>query len=378
MLSESAPVISADGRAEGALDRLCNICYCYNMSNKKEHLSRKISADMDPALPQNRHNGQGWLLFFYSVPSRPVSSRMKVWRKLAKSGAIQLKGAVYILPFSEDHYEVFQWLVTEVSAMGGEAAFTRIKAIDSMKDQEIMDLFNSHKDLEYQAIGKALEALETRVNSIRKGSKSQNLKALSEQIARASKRYEEALRTDFLFSKAGVALRSRIDAITTVIKDLSGSVVKSKPAVVASKKTEGYQGKVWVSRKRPFVDRMASAWLIKKFIDRSSTFKLVDEKDLASAGNEYVTFDVAGGVFTHTGDLCTFEVLVKSFGLKDKVVRKIAEIVHELDIKDDKYRNSETRGLEDILSGLRKSVKNDMELLEKGMEIFEMLYASRT
>jgi hypothetical protein len=320
---------------------------------------------------------QGWLLFFYSVPSRPVSSRMKIWRKLSKAGAVQIKGAVYILPMNEEHYEFFQWLVAEVSSMGGEAAFTRVEAIDSMKDQEIIDVFIGHKEVEYRAIGKALEDLETKVNSIRKGSKSQNPKALLEQINKMSRSSDEVRKTDFFSSKAGAALRSRIDVLNAAIKGLSGATTETRHAGVPSGKLEDYQGKVWVSRKRPFVDRMASAWLIRRFIDKSATFKLVDEKDLTAAGKEHVTFDISGGVFTHVGDLCTFEVLVRSFGLKDKAVRKIAEVVHELDIKDDKYRNPGAAGLEEILSGLRKAVKDDTELLEKGMTVFEMLYQSK-
>jgi hypothetical protein len=318
-----------------------------------------------------------WILFFYSVPSKPVSNRMKVWRKLLKAGAVQLKGSVYILPMNEDHYEFFQWLVSEVSSMGGEAAFTRVEAIDSIKDAEIKSLFNERQAREYQAIGKSLNDLETRVNSIRNGSKTQDGQALSEQLAKVTKNYKEVLKTDFFLSKAGAALRSRIDAINIAIRGLAGSVVKSKPAVVSSRKTEDYQGKIWVSRKRPFVDRMASAWLIKRFIDKNATFKLMDEKGLVAADRNHVTFDVSGGVFTHLGDLCTYEVLVKSFGLKDKAVRKIAEIVHDLDIKDEKYNAAEAKGLEDILTGIRMTARDDAEALEKGMAVFEMLYASK-
>jgi len=320
----------------------------------------------------------GWLLFFYSVPSKPVSNRMKVWRKLIKAGAVQLKGAVYILPMNDEHHEFFQWLVSEVSSMGGEAAFTRVEAIDSIKDEEIKVLFNERQEGEYQAIGRSLDDLETRVNSIRKGSKTQDGLALSDQLSRVRKNYEDALKTDFFFSRAGAVLRSRIDALNTVIKGLTGSVAKSKPAVVSSRKAEDYQGKIWVSRKLPFVDRMASAWLIRRFIDKNGTFKLLDEKDLAAVGKENVTFDVSGGEFTHLGDLCTFEVLVKSFGLKEKAVRKIAEIVHELDIKDDKYSNPEAKGVQEILLGIRKAEQDDLKILEKGIAVFEMLYLSKT
>ena len=328
-------------------------------------------------ISRDKDGNTGWLLFFYSVPSRPVSSRVKIWRRLAKAGAVQLKGAVYILPMNEEHYEFFQWLVSEVTSLGGESAFTRVASIDSMKDEEIMELFHKHAEAGYQIIDKALYDIETRVNSIRKGSKSQNLKALSEQMVRLTRNYGETLKTDFFASKTGDLLRSRINAMQVAIRGLSGTVSGAKPVVVSSRKPEDYKGKIWTTRKRPFVDRMASAWLIRRFIDRNAVFRLTEGKDLETAGKDHVTFDLSGGIFTHVGDLCTFETLVRSFGLKDKAVRKIAEIVHELDVKDDKYRNPEAAGLDQILSGIRKSTQDDMELLEKGMAIFEMLYISK-
>ena len=146
-----------------------------------------------------------------------------------------------------------------------------------------------------------------------------------------------------------------------------------------TRKIEDFQNKKWVTRKRPFVDRMASSWLIRKFIDRNAEFKFMEEKETGLlAGKDIVTFDVKDGDFTHHADLCTFEALVRSFGIKDKVVKKIAEIVHELDVKDEKFKVDEARGIEGLLSGIRKTAKSDAEALEKEMEVFEMLYASKT
>lgn len=326
---------------------------------------------------KNIGRDEGWLLFFYSVPSRPVSNRMKIWRRLSKAGALQIKGAVYILPAKEDHYEFFQWLVSEVVSQGGEAAFTRVEGIDSMKDQEIVDLFNGHKDLEYQEITKVLEDLEAKVSSIRKGSRSQDVGALLEQLDKLLKSFDEARKTDFFSSRVGGSVLSRLNALSVAIKGLIGTVPDRKPVGVPPRKLEDYRKKVWVSRKRPFVDRMASAWLIRRFIDRSATFELLNEKDLAVGAKDQVTFDVSGGTFTHIGDLCTFEVLVKSFGIKDRAVRKIAELVHEIDVRDDKYAAPEARGIEGLLSGIRKSEKDDLECLERGMDVFEMLYVSK-
>jgi hypothetical protein len=148
--------------------------------------------------------------------------------------------------------------------------------------------------------------------------------------------------------------------------------------VIKHAELNDYQGKVWVTRKNPFVDRMASAWLIKRFIDPKASFAFIDERDIASLDNTSVAYDVRGAAFTHVGDLCTFEVLVKSFGIKDKAVKRIAEIVHDLDVKDNKYHKPETAGVEDILAGIRKTAKNDTDGLERGMAVFEMLYQSES
>jgi len=134
--------------------------------------------------------------------------------------------------------------------------------------------------------------------------------------------------------------------------------------------------KTWVTRAKPFVDRMASAWLIKKFIDKDAGFKFIREQTVRQLDKRTIAFDIRDAEFTHSGDMCTFETLIKTFGIKDKAVKKIAGLVHDLDIKDDKFNVPEARGIEEILIGIRRTATNDSEALEKGMNVFEMLYAS--
>ncbi len=321
-----------------------------------------------------------WLLIFYSVPSKPVSNRMKLWRKLAKAGAVQLKGSVYILPENEEHYEFFEWLISEVTAMGGDGAFVKAARIETLKQNEIIALFNHQREKEYRAVEKKLEELERKINSIRKGGKNQQPDKLLEQLRKYIKEYEELRKVDFFSSKAGITLGKRIGALEPEIKGLAESSLKGQLAVPAIKlaDTSDYQGKLWVTRKNPFVDRMASAWLIRKFIDKRALFSFSDEQNPGGAGSGRVTFDMRGGDFTHAGDLCTFEVLIKTFGIRDKSAKKISEIVHELDVKDDRYDNPESPGVEEVLAGIRKTAKNDREALERGMAVFAMLYASKS
>lgn len=318
-----------------------------------------------------------WLLFFYSIAAKPVNNRMRVWRRLSKAGAVQLKGSVYILPDSEENYEFCQWLVSEVASMGGEGTFVRVNKVETLDNSGIIEIFNAQMERDYGNIGKSLEDIEQRIDNIKKGSKDQGKKKVPESFNKLLKEFEDIRRLDFFSSRAGDVLSKRIKMISAELKGVFATETKSQKTVIIHRRVSDYQRKTWVTRKRPFVDRMASAWLIKKLIDKEADFRFIDEKDIKGLDERSATFDVQGGEFTHIGDNCTFEVIVKAFGLKDRAVRKIAEIVHELDIKDDKFRNPEAKGIEGILSGLKKTAKNDSDALEKGMAVFEMLYASK-
>jgi hypothetical protein len=320
---------------------------------------------------------QEWLLVFYSVPSHPVSNRMKVWRKLSKAGAVQLKSSVYILPATEDHEEFFQWLIGEVRSIGGDGAFVRSAEIRPMTDADIRLLFTAQADQEYHLLEKSLDALERKVQSIRKGTKSEEGKRLADQGAKLSKEFEDIGKRDFFDSSTGQAMKKRIQALEAGLRD-TGKKSPEEAASVTARRTQDYQSKIWATRKNPFVDRMASAWLIRRFIDPKATFAFIDEREVSNLDKSTVVFDVRGGEFTHVGDLCTFEVLVKSFGIRDKAVKKMAEVVHDLDVKDDKYGKPETAGVEEILAGIRRTVKDDADGLERGMVVFEMLYQSKT
>jgi hypothetical protein len=317
-----------------------------------------------------------WLLIFYSVPSHPVSNRMKIWRKLSKVGAVQLKGSVYILPAIEEHEEFVQWLVGEVKSMGGDGAFVRSAEIGTMTDADIRRLFITQSDREYNRLEKALDVLERKIQGGRKGTKREEGRRLADQAAKVAKKFEEAGKRDYFGSSTGQAMKKRIHTLEAGLR-YAGEKAREETTSITAKRTQDYQGKIWATRKNPFVDRMASAWLIKRFIDPKASFVFVDERDVASLEKSRVAFDMRGASFTHVADLCTFEVLVKSFGLKDKAVKKIAELVHDLDVKDDKYGKPETTGVEDILKGIRKTAKNDADGLERGMAAFEMLYQSK-
>jgi len=324
-----------------------------------------------------REAKQEWLLIFYSVPSHPVSTRMKIWRKLVRSGAVQLKGAVYIIPATDEHQEFFQWLIGEVRSLGGDGAFVRSSAIETMSDAEVRELFIGQISEEYRGLDKAVAALEQKFQSIRKGTKLQDKPRLIDQLARAVKNFEEIRKRDFFTSTTGDTVKKRLQQLESGLKGLDRAVA-GEEAAISPKRAEQYQNRVWITRKKPFVDRMASAWLIKRFIDPNATFKFIEERELTAGGPDTTAFDLRNAEFTHVGELCTFEVLVKTFGIRGRAVKQIAEIVHDLDVNDEKYDNAGTAGVDEILSGIRKTGRDDRDALERGMFVFEMLYQSKT
>ena len=161
----------------------------------------------------NRKPSQEWLLIFYNVPSQPVSNRMKIWRKLAKAGAVQLKGAVYILPANEEHEEFFQWLIGEVKTMGGDGAFVQVAEIKAMEEDDIRELFLRQAEKEYRGLERNSDALERKVQSVKKGTTGPAASILSSQLSKLKKEYEAARGRDFFDSPAGEVFLKRIRAL---------------------------------------------------------------------------------------------------------------------------------------------------------------------
>jgi len=320
-----------------------------------------------------------WLFFFSSLPSKPVGNRVRAWRRLVRAGAVQLKGTVYVLPDNREHEEFFQWLSGEISGMGGEAAFIRADRVETMSEEEIVALFERRKAMEYRRLGEAVGVMEDKIAGALQGGRAVAAKALRSGIAKLERDFEETRRTDFFASAAGRDLGTRIERAQGALNELAAAAQRAPhSAEIPLRDPDAYRARRWVTRRDPFIDRMASAWLIRKFIDPAAEFGFIDEEDVAAAAAATVAFDVRGGEFTHVDDLCTFEVLVRSFALKDAALAKIVEIVHDLDVKDDRYRRAEAAGVEEILAGVRRTAVDDDDSLERGMAVFEMLYSAKS
>jgi hypothetical protein len=327
-------------------------------------------------------NKLSWLLFSYSIPATPVKNRVKVWRKLVKTGAVQLKGGVYILPYSEEHHEVLQWLLAELPELKGEGLLITTDSIEPLQQQEIIALFDAQRRPQYQEIAKKIDEYSGRIRNLRKGGKDKKSTPLFRQFEKIQANFQTVLQRDFFQSELGQELAAQITALRKQLEELT-AVEKGKrspsTALPNGREIARFSDLTWLTRKRPFVDRMASAWLIRRFIDPKACFDFRDEielKDLASVLE--VSYDVRNGDFTHNDDLCTFEVLIKCFNLADRGLESLSRIVHNIDIKDGKFAAPEAYGVEMIIKGIRNRVLPDSETLEQGMAIFEVLYLAIT
>ena len=287
-----------------------------------------------------------WILIFYNLPTKPMSARMKYWRRLQKEGALPLKDSVYILPYGEDSYELCQWLTKEISAANGQMNFAVIDRIETMPNATIIDMFKAQSDALYVGVSEKIETLKD-----------------ASKLNKYTKEYGEIKKTDFFNSDLGNKVKSKLVSLQ------NNSVIH---ITLNKKSIQDFQNRLWVTRKRPFVDRLASAWLIKRFIDKNAKFGFFAETEQLPESS--ISFDMNEATFTHIGSLCTFEALAQSFDIQDEGVRAIAKIIHQLDIKDDLYDAPEAFGILAVLKGIRNAEQDDHKLLQKGIELFDAIY----
>jgi len=326
---------------------------------------------------KNKSPRPDWILLIHQLPPRPTNLRVRIWRKLQKLGAVAIKNSVYVLPASEKAHEDFQWLKQEIEAAGGEAAVFRAGAVEGATDKEIIAAFRKARTEEFAAIAAELDGL---TGVIREQSRSKHLSAgrLAAQEAEIDKFHAELERiaaNDFFDTPGRAGAYEAYERSRKAIRTAQGSAGTAKrPAVKrGTLDVANYQGRLWVTRRNLHIDRLASAWLIKQFIDKRPRFHFVTEGETVTRA---IPFDMFGAEFTHQGEDCTFETLLKQFGLIEiKGLREIAEIVHDIDLKDDKFHRLEGAGLNAIIEGLSEVLRDDRKLLKQGGILFDSLYA---
>jgi hypothetical protein len=307
-----------------------------------------------------------WLTLLTSLPPTPTRHRVGVWRKLQRMGAIRLRGSAWILPENPATTELFQWLVQEIQSFRGEATLLRVDRIEPMTDEEVAALFHKARSAEYEAVTRGCRDI------LRHLDRSQGHRRSSPQLRSKldglKRELDRVQSIDYLKAPAGARALTLWE---TTAKRLRAAELRPRAIGGRHHTSLPPRGSIWVTRPRPHIDRIASAWLIKRFCDPDATFAFADGADAARKG---ITFDVLGADFGHHGEDCTFETLIKRFGIKDRRVRVVGEIVHEADLHDGKFTRDEATGLDLAINALVEATPDDHELLERGMAIFEGLY----
>ena len=320
---------------------------------------------------------QDWILLIHQLPPKPTNLRVRIWRKLQKVGAVAIKNSVYVLPATEEAHEHFQWLKQEIESAGGEAAVFSAGSVQGATDEEIVAAFRKARDEEFAAISAQFDGL---TGAIREQSRGKHLSAgrLSAHETEIDKLHVELERiavNDFFNAGGRTVAFTAYERCQKTIRTAQGPPGK---AALSQKKAGTldvvkYQSQRWVTRRNLHIDRLASAWLIKQFIDKRPRFYFVSEGETVEGA---IPFDMFGAEFTHHGEDCTFETMLKEFGLAEsKGLREIAEIVHDIDLKDDKFHRLEAAGLNAIIDGLSKVLRDDRKLLQQTSVVFDGLYA---
>jgi hypothetical protein len=310
-----------------------------------------------------------WLTLLMTLPPTPTRHRVGVWRKLQRMGALSLRGSACMLPETAETRELFEWLVQEVQTVHGEATLLRVDRIETMREEQVTALFHKTRAEDYEPIVRGCRDLLAhldRAKAARRGS----VAPLRKKLEMLKRELDRVQGIDYLESPAG---RHATELWERAAKRLTGA--ETQPAARAGRQRGGpvpASGSTWVTRPRPHIDRIASAWLIRRFFDPEAKFAFADAADAPKKG---VPFDTVGAEFGHHGEDCTFETLVKRFGIKDRRVKVIAEIVHEADLHDGKFTRTEATGVDLAIKGLAESTQDDHDLLERGMAMFDGLYS---
>jgi hypothetical protein len=290
-----------------------------------------------------------WLLLIHQIPPKPDYFRVKVRRRLQRLGAVALKSSVYVLPNRNDTREDFEWLRGEIVADGGEATLCAAALLAGASDAELEGRFRAERDADYAESARA--AREPAADGVR-----------------LRRRLEEVTAVDFF----GAPGRADAERALAALEHAAGSAAPERSAT--STPAASVRGRTWVTREGVFVDRIASSWLVRHFIDPQARFKFVPARGYRPRPGE-LRFDMFQGEFTHEGDRCTFETLLARFALDDPALGAIAEIVHDIDCKDEKFARPEAPGVASVLAGLARAYADDAQRVEHGATVFDALYA---
>jgi hypothetical protein len=311
-------------------------------------------------------SGRRWLILVHQLPPRPSNLRVRVWRRLQQVGAVVLRNSLYVLPATDEAREDFNWVREEIRTAGGQVSVLEASAVDGYTDRELMQQFRELRTAEYEALAAEIHSAGARTTSSRRTAsprdRHRSLEHLKEQLA--------AIQARDYFDAPGRELVER--ALADAARERTGDAARRSAATKLRPKD--FRGRTWITRPRPGIDRFASAWCIRRFVDAEAAFAF-------TSGNrpvrpEQVLYDMPDVEFGHHGAHCTFETLIERFGIGDAGALTLARVVHDLDFKESRYGMPECAAVARLVEGLRSRFTDDAELLEHGIVIIDALHRS--
>lgn len=307
----------------------------------------------------NTQSAAHWLLLIHQLPPKPDYFRVKIWRRLLSLGAVPVKNSVYVLPRSDQAVEDLRWVQREIEEGGGEASLCEAEFLDGLSDDEVIAAFRAARDADYRALAEDVRRLAAEWRKEKPSS-------VASALTRLRRRLDQIAAIDF-FAALG---RAEAEAALAELERLSQPQPQPRPPETPKKP----RAATWVTRRGIQVDRIASAWLIRRFIDIEARFRFVDPARHRPRKGE-LRFDMFEAEYGHGEGRCTFETLALVFGLTDPALKAIAAMIHDLDLKDGRYGRPETEGLGRLLSGIAALHRGDFERLEQGAAALDALYA---
>jgi hypothetical protein len=310
-----------------------------------------------------------WLLLAHQLPPKPAYFRVKIWRRLQDLGSVAIKASLYALPSNTETREDFQWLLREIQEGGGEATLFEARLVDGLTDQEVRALFDTARDADYDALAVEARSLAEAVaaNPEQWRGRIPELRSL---LAKLRRRLAEVVAIDFFGANGRDAVEGLLSGIESRLVE---AVETENKEETMPAEPERPHSRTWVTRRGVHVDRIASAWLIRRFIDPEARFKFVADKGYVPEPGE-IRFDMFEAEYTHEGDHCTFEVLLARLCQPEPALQAIAEIVHDIDLKDGKFGREEAAGIKTLIAGIAAATDDDSRRLERGATVFEDLY----
>jgi hypothetical protein len=317
----------------------------------------------EPSAPDHR-----WLLLLVQLPTKPAAPRIRLWRRLQQIGSVALRGSVYALPDTPAAREDFEWLRTEVMAAGGQATILGARTLTPDEDRAIVVAFQDARSEDFKQLTASIRPI-----AAGRGSLSPDARRDAEKTLRAAQ--QELSRIEAIDFGGAPERDAAIAALSALAARLERNNRSEAMPAAERLSASSYRRRTWVTRPRPGVDRMSSAWLIRRFIDPKAKFAFRAARP--GPRSKEIPFDMFDVEFGHAGDRCTFEVLARRFAVdEDPAVRRIGEIVHDVDLKDTRYGHAEAAVVRELVEGLRRAHSDDNDLLAHGMAVFGGLYES--